>query len=41
MQYQNTPLHEASVSGHTEAMSVLLAAGADMEVKNVSFKFYI
>ena len=30
----NTPLHWASLNGHLEAVKALLAAGANMDVKN-------
>ena len=36
MQGQHTPLHGAAYHGHVRVVSMLLAAGADIQSRNVS-----
>ena len=34
IQWQNTPLHRAAASGHTDSVALLVASGADINMKN-------
>ena len=36
--YKETPLHEASESGHTDMVQILLQCGANQEIRNIKWK---
>ena len=35
IQWQNTPLHWAATSGHTDSVALLVDSGADINMKNI------
>ena len=34
IQWQSTPLHIAAANGHTDSVALLVASGADINMKN-------
>ena len=34
IQWQDTPLHYAALNGHTDKVALLVASGADINMKN-------